>query len=375
MLVFKTGTIYDAFIMHHMALKVVPVTYWNKDMNFTELFNILDRDNDGVLSRAELHAAARLMGWHWQEAPLFAVLDLLSITNPIPEETFITYLTQIITDPQGVFGEVLLHTPYYSSERAPHLTSNPTHVQPDISNVTRDLPGANGEADIEHNLVSLLEEEVGVERTRDYVKLLDDLKNSELNLGFDEATLLIIDPQRSFTRGDWKHSIGSGSESEVRPIRLAFENCSRMLQEHYHQLEVMFTRCPFPPDSYDWDDTLKRILPEQQLYFIKPGNSVLYPPTNGFQKWVREAMDKGKKTLVMAGCTLNSCVRVSAIETQKAFQDQQLQVVVDLSLCGARLSNYLKKSFIGNRSAVEAAVEEMIAAGVKVVRSINWSRA
>jgi hypothetical protein len=41
----------------------------------------------------------------------------------------------------------------------------------------------------------------------------------------------------------------------------------------------MFTRCPFPPGSYDWDDRLAEIIDNKQLYFIKPGKSVLIPPS------------------------------------------------------------------------------------------------
>jgi len=34
-----------------------------------------------------------------------------------------------------------------------------------------------------------------------------------------------------------------------------------------------------------WDDRLSAIIDRQQLYFIKPGNSVLFPPINGFREW------------------------------------------------------------------------------------------
>jgi hypothetical protein len=47
------------------------------------LFEKLDLDKDGFLSRYDLNQAATLFGWSWQEAPLLAVLDLLSISKPI----------------------------------------------------------------------------------------------------------------------------------------------------------------------------------------------------------------------------------------------------------------------------------------------------
>ncbi|MEW6743950.1 MAG: hypothetical protein AB1486_14460 [Planctomycetota bacterium] len=117
---------------------------------------------------------------------------------------------------------------------------------------------------------------------------------------------------------------------------------------------------------------LSEIVDRSQLYFVKPGNSVLWPPTNGFREWVRELLDRGKETLVMGGCTLNRCVRVSAIETLQSFRDRGLQVVVDLDLCGARRSNYERSDFFGGLSSVESAVREMRASGVRVVSGIVW---
>jgi hypothetical protein len=40
------------------------------------------------------------LGWHWREAPVFAVLDLLSIQEPIPKKTC-AYLGEMTEDPSG----------------------------------------------------------------------------------------------------------------------------------------------------------------------------------------------------------------------------------------------------------------------------------
>ncbi|MBW1790179.1 MAG: hypothetical protein JRK53_26800, partial [Deltaproteobacteria bacterium] len=58
-------------------------------MTIDELFDLLDLNKDGELSRAELHRAAKQLEWHWHEAPTLAVLDLLTILKPIPKNTFI----------------------------------------------------------------------------------------------------------------------------------------------------------------------------------------------------------------------------------------------------------------------------------------------
>jgi hypothetical protein len=168
-------------------------------------------------------------------------------------------------------------------------------------------------------------------------------------------------------------SIGPGAESEVMPIKRAFQSCARLLGALEGRIETMFSRCPFPPASYDWDPCLMEVLPDRQAYFVKPGNSILWPPTNGFQTWVEGMLDRGKSFLVIGGCTLNSCVRVSAVEVQKRFASAGLQVVVDLSLCGGRTGNYRPSSEFGGLSSVASAIEEMASAGVRVVPRLPWA--
>jgi len=79
-------------------------------MSLIGLFNILDLNKNGELSRSELHESAQRMGWNWNEAPVFAVLDLLTIPKPVSKDDFIAYMTQIIEDPHGPYGKVLLNS-------------------------------------------------------------------------------------------------------------------------------------------------------------------------------------------------------------------------------------------------------------------------
>lgn len=184
--------------------------------------------------------------------------------------------------------------------------------------------------------------------------------------------MLVLDPQRAFTRGVWMRSIGSGAEADVEPIGYAFGQCADSLIQNDGKMPVMFTRCPFPPESYPWDDQLAGIIDRNQLYFIKPGNSVLFPPTNGFKEWVLNCIEMNRQNLVIGGCTLNSCVRVSAIEAQRAFQNKNLQVIVDLQRCGARAQNFMPSPLFKGLSAVDSAVRQMSHAGVNVVSCVNW---
>lgn len=337
-------------------------------MTADELFEVLDLDSDGKISRSELHRAARLERWHWPQARLYAVLDLLTIRGPLPRSAFIDHMTQILRDPLGPFGEVLESS---ASSSPSLLSSAPRASQPGAGpREEADRPRSGGDAF--GAVVSLLESVIGKKLADDYETLVRDSCESRVELSAADSALLIIDPQRSFTCGAWMQSVGAGADTEVAPIRLAFDHCARLLAVLDGRVETMFTRCPFPPDSYAWDERLGRIVDDSQLYFVKPGNSVLWPPTNGFHKWAEHLVQRGKKALVMGGCTLNSCLRVSAQETQRCFADRGLRVAVDLSLAGARTSNYVPSELFEGMSAVEAAVREMVAAGVRVVPQITW---
>ena len=341
-------------------------------MTLSELFNILDLNKNGELSRSELHESAQRMGWHWNEAPILAVLDLFTVLEPISKNNFIAYMTQIIEDPHGPFGKVLLNAPHFLSSIASKRTIISKPKIADVHKKNKRQPRIKLNSKTCNDVVSLLKHIANLDVANNYQNFLKNLDNNKLKIPTDNAALLIIDPQLSFTKGVWMKSIGSKAELEVKPIQLAYEKCAQLLNENYRFIETMFTRCPFPPCSYDWDDAFTEIIDTKQLYFIKPGNSVLFPTTNGFREWVESINKDGKKILVIGGCTLNSCVRISSIETQKYFKECKLQIVVDLSLSGARTSNFIPSSLYDGLSAVESAVREMIDAGVWVTQCVQW---
>jgi hypothetical protein len=330
-----------------------------------ELFSLLDVNRDNELSRTDLHQAAQSLGWYWYEAPLYAVLDLLTIRSPLSKSTFISYMNQILQDPHGPYGRVLLHSELYTN---PPTKSNKSFCG-----------GSRG---------AVFCQRCQVQVTGEGEELENDIKNKAnfnrfpmpwgplaaggKSISSDKAGLLIIDPQCSFTSGVWMQSIGTNAEFEVEPICQAFDNCARMLSKLGGCVETMFTRCPFPPGSYDWDERFNQVIKDSQLYFIKPGNSVMWPPVNGFREWVQCLLAHDKKTLVMGGCTLNSCVRVSSIDTLQFFKVDGLRVVVDLSICGARAGNFTPSSQYNGLSSVESAVQQMKEAGVQVVRHVIW---
>ena len=341
-------------------------------MTLSELFNMLDHNKDGELSRSELHESALRLGWHWHEAPILAVLDLFTVLQPISESDFTVYLSQMIEDSQGPFGKVLLNSPHFWPSNAANRTGVSKQKTAGVQKPDQKQMRLESNRTTDNDMISLLKQIANLDAANKYQNLLNKMDIDTLKIPTDKAALLIIDPQRSFTKGVWMKSIGFKAEIEVQPIQRAFAKCAQFLNENYGFIETMFTRCPFPPCSYDWDDALTGIIDTKQLYFIKPGNSVLFPPTNGFTEWVESFIDDGKKILVLAGCTLNSCVRVSSIETQKYFKDQELKIVVDLSLSGARTSNFMPSELFGGLSAVESAIREMTGAGVRVAQWVEW---
>mgnify|MGYP000140010755 CR=1 FL=1 len=339
-------------------------------MNPDSLFDRLDLNKDGRVSRSELHIAATRMGWQWQEAPILALLDLLTISESITKKQFSVYLQQIANDPMGPYGRVLLNAPDYQAASRPRRNPPFPRQRSGANDVLNKHQRYFEDNVIEGKFKTTLEKRFGTEMANGYAGMIGTLGTYRAST--NDAALLIIDPQRSFTQGVWKQSIGIGAATDVEPIEIAFINCARLLKLIYGRMEIMFTRCPFPPGSYDWDERLAGIIDSKQNYFIKPGNSVLFPPLNGFKNWLELCVSKGKGTLIIGGCTLNSCVRVSSIESASYLKNRKLRVVVDLSICGARLRNYLPSPSYEGVSAVESAIRQMTDADVQVVRRVEY---
>jgi len=273
-------------------------------------------------------------------------------------------------DPLGPYGKVLLKVPYDSIPPIPGSDSFPDYKYSEKDIILKNPNGIPREGNGYTDGISLLDNFAGSNVAQNYQRFLNSLET--LHVSTDDAALLILDPQRSFTKGAWMRSIGTEAEVDIKPIELAFYKCAELLKKYYGCIDIMFTRCPFPPASYGWDDQLAKIIDRSQLYFIKPGNSVLFPPTNGFRQWVDWCINSGKRILIFGGCTLNSCLRVSSIETFEYYKKKSLQVVVDLNLSGARMTNFIKSPAYNGLSAVESAIRQMTEAGVKVVKHVSW---
>jgi Ca2+-binding EF-hand superfamily protein len=62
---------------------------------FSELFDVLDQNQDGLLNRPELFRTAVELGWQGPQAHLYALLDFLAIRSPLDRESFVACLDQV----------------------------------------------------------------------------------------------------------------------------------------------------------------------------------------------------------------------------------------------------------------------------------------
>ena len=216
----------------------------------------------------------------------------------------------------------------------------------------------------------------------------------------NSLALVIIDCQQSFVRGFWMSGVG---KADVEPILTAYNNVAALLPSLSASIRLLVTQCPFPSQSdFELYPPVRDALASREdvTRVIKPGNSVLR--ASGAIQWFDSIVADGIKTVVIAGCTLTSCVRVSALDVHRRYAVAYgLQTSVDLSLCGARASNYQKRCDtclqayllgfsvmhsadlsdcqcnnspnIVLRSPVDRSVSDMKSAGVSVVEAFDWS--
>lgn len=341
-------------------------------MQELSFFRHLDRDGDGIISPDDLFCAARDLNWAWQETPLYAVLHLFSINQVLDSTTFYAITGLMQSDPQGPFGTVLnllQYKNFYGLKLKQRINyRKKSDVCGKMSESTTDAEDSFHIS----GLVEYLNRDSTDHASKAYHQLLVNLDRSIHSPKISDCVFLFIDPQFSFIDGVWMKSMGLSGKKEVGPIKTAFLNIVELLKKQSNHLDCMFTRCPFPPESYNWAEPLSEILDPRQSYFLKPGNNAFYPATNGYRLWLDHNLKSGKNYVIIAGCTLNSCVRVSARETARYLKNSDLQVVVDLNLCGARRSNYLPNPDFNGLSSIEAAVQEMRHYGIIVTNGLDF---
>lgn len=202
--------------------------------------------------------------------------------------------------------------------------------------------------------------------------------------------LILIDIQNSFISGHWRSCL---SDSEIIPIKNAFEKCGKVLQNLPADTPVLMTQCPFLDlEDRDFDPSVKSIVKERKYPVIYKYDTNIMD-ADGIDQWMKSILDKQIQTVLIGGCTTTSCVRVSSMNLKRHYLSYPVDFMVDLSLCGARQSNYVKRcrfcmsQYMAHRdvlcgkcdqageellSPVDKTVESMRAIGVKVTESYEW---
>lgn len=210
----------------------------------------------------------------------------------------------------------------------------------------------------------------------------------------DNVALILIDIQKSFVYGQWKKYFG---DSDVVKIKSTFDRCASLLQDLSPQIPVLLTRVPFyNPDDFDFYGTIGEFASERHYTsIIKPCNDIM--DAEGIHEWIQDVVLKKKiSTIIIGGCVTTSCIRVSSISLVKHYNNipNRPTFVVDLSLCAARVQNYVlrcpmcmdmylqdgcnylcghcESSGLPLESPVDRAVSDMKKSGVMVVDSHNW---
>ena len=170
---------------------------------------------------------------------------------------------------------------------------------------------------------------------------IDNIDNYSLN--YCNTILLLIDLQQSFTVGSWKKSVFHCLKDGVTVIDKCFERCSQLLGQIPTDQSLILSICPFYLEAdRNLDPKISRFVNKTHRIFLKPGNCILH--SFGFETYLNSLLLTHPQldTILMGGCTLTSCIRVSSCALKRRFSDR-LRVVVSLELSGARDANYLKR--------------------------------
>jgi nicotinamidase-related amidase len=247
-------------------------------------------------------------------------------------------------------------------------------------------------------------------------KVNDAMKRKRWSPNRCNATtgLVLIDPQAGFTRGQWAASYGG--DQDVEPILDAFKAVRRLYdKEYFVNVPVLVTLAPFENSTYDRgiDPVLLPWLEEAHLQgraanvgtigeeekrgwtgITHQQESILVLTKRTEDLMADESIAStvsqwiaghGLTHVVIAGCTTTACVRRSSQSLHRRFVHKHEkaptsggtleEVIVDLSLCGARRSKMKSPQVnISSPYTLDGAIAEMRNTGVLVVDKWHWHR-
>ena len=215
-----------------------------------------------------------------------------------------------------------------------------------------------------------------------------------LCLSYNKTVILLIDLQQAFTVGCWRKCVAPPPDG-VTAIIEAFNRCSQLLRNIPPSPLLIFSQCPFMLSSdYSLDPRINSLVRQEYKFVIKPGNDIL--DADGFESYLDSLLQSNPDidSILIGGCTLTSCVRVSSCSVYRRYSDR-LCVIVSLELCGARdenykqlcmacLKKYITRMYTGRycaecgqedslkMSPVERAAEDMRQVGCVVVPGVQF---
>ena len=216
-----------------------------------------------------------------------------------------------------------------------------------------------------------------------------------LCLTYNKTVILLIDLQQAFTVGSWRQCVAPPPDG-VSAIIEAFNRCSLLLRNVPPSPLLIFSQCPFRLRSdYSLDPGINSLVKQEYKFVIKPGNDIL--DADGFDNYLDYLLQSNPdiNSILIGGCTLTSCVRVSSCSVYRRYSDR-LRVVVSLEMCGARddnykqlcmacLKKYITRMYTGSyceecsredsvkMSPVEKSAEDMRRVGCIVVPGVHFS--
>ncbi|KAI6650654.1 hypothetical protein LOD99_7704 [Oopsacas minuta] len=162
-----------------------------------------------------------------------------------------------------------------------------------------------------------------------------------LHLSYGKTIILLIDTQQAFTVGSWRQHVVP--PDGVNAIIQAFQRCSLLLRDTPPSSLLIFSLCPFLlSNDFSLDPQVTRYITKEHKLVLKPGNCIL--DADGFESHIDYLLQAHPEvdSILIGGCTLTSCIRVSSCSVYNKYSDR-LRVIVSMELCGARDDNYKKR--------------------------------
>jgi hypothetical protein len=209
----------------------------------------------------------------------------------------------------------------------------------------------------------------------------------------DQLLLVLMDVQKGYLEGStWAIPHGR----DAHPMNIAFQRIVRLLERLNDDVKIMSIQYIGPQFVNDTDKELIDPLIEQARLrhipnFTKIEDNMMKNNDRIKQYFAHLKTSKTVKQVVFVGCTITSCLRLSALSLKEAHP--KLNIFLDLYHCGGLktrdtdicqncLDNYLSSNLFPSTdscghlpkstSSNKKAINDMKAVGIKPIANFNW---